>query len=164
MLLFLGKNGIYELDGDGPVPVETTICKWVFLGKESKMAVIDVHYGSTIGLGKKYARIGIIIEERSIALGDVDELFRDSLLECEMSCDVESQGDVAGQETMVDTTVTFRSNAHVKGYGVKPDAYRASLSFPIDDVDLGTLAHFAGLAGKLTIERLGDAPVDGDDE
>lgn len=92
------------------------------------------------------------------------EMFVNAQLDVELSVDPNADGDAEGQQTMGDMALSLEAVAECRRIGIDYEKISSSLSMKTSAVDTSKLFAFAGHAGTLAFQRIGDASGSEDGE
>lgn len=111
-----------------------------------------------VSIGAEAASIGVHIKRHQLDIVEADGTFTNSQLNA--TFETEAGGKQPGQGELIEgaTKITLTAVATSKGLNVKTDDFSATLSMPVNDIDIPTLARLANRGGTITLERTGDAP------
>ncbi len=129
--------------------------------KAKSLLELPVEFGGYGGSGKT-ARLAINISRANLSPSAADKNLCGRRIRGRLEAKPNSNGDDPDQGRMFDDEVELAATFDIKGVGMKPTCFTASLTFAESDVKGGKLEQFAGRQGTLYIEEVNDAPEEKD--
>jgi len=137
-------------------------------GKEAKgsrypsavrpQADLPVEFGN-VSIGQAAASIGVAIDPASVTVARAHELFNGKRATVKI---VQApKGETPGQKRLDGVeALEVIGVVDIRGYRMSPKVISARLTFTIEGLDLGALAHFSKRSGRLQVMQVQEIPAD----
>jgi len=127
-------------------------------GESASAEVLNVPVKFTgFSAGDETARLGLVFNRDKLSLNEAEFYLCGARANTTLTLDPNAEKDGQGQQTFDGDDESVETVVDIKKFTVSPKKIGASLTFNIEEIDIGNVAHLAQRSGKIRIQRVGDA-------